>query len=51
MFAPAYSDERSAITKWLRDNDTDPKTNVKLRSKVLIPNHGLRTTIEEFLDD
>ena len=35
--------------QWLASHVTDPKTNVQLGSKVLIPNHGLRATIEEFL--
>ena len=41
--------ERSAIARWLAEHTTDPKTNVELVSKTLIPNHGLRATIEEFL--
>jgi hypothetical protein len=28
---------------------TDPRTNVRLTTKLLVPNHGLRATIEDFL--
>jgi hypothetical protein len=40
--------ERYAIEKWLHTHNTDPRTNVELRSKNLIPNHSLRASIEEF---
>ncbi len=40
--------ERSAIEQWLRTHNTDPKTNVRLMSKKLIPNHSLRASIQEF---
>ncbi|EKX48382.1 hypothetical protein GUITHDRAFT_136887 [Guillardia theta CCMP2712] len=41
--------EKSAIVQWLQDHNTDPLTNLRLKSKQIIPNHGLRATIEEFL--
>lgn len=44
-----YTDEREAIERWLKDHNTDPRTNLKIKTKTLIPNHGLRNTIEEFL--
>jgi ubiquitin len=40
--------ERSAIEEWLRTHNTDPTTNVQLRSNNLIPNHSLRSSIQEF---
>jgi hypothetical protein len=40
--------ERSAIEQWLRTHNTDPNTNVQLRSNNLIPNHSLRSSIQEF---
>ncbi|KAJ1484601.1 hypothetical protein T484DRAFT_1894077 [Baffinella frigidus] len=42
--------ERAAILRWLQTNSTDPKTNVPLQTKQLVPNHGLRATIEDFLN-
>ena len=35
--------ERRAIEKWLKDHDTSPKTNVQLPSKMLCPNHAVRS--------
>mmetsp|Transcript_9418 Transcript_9418/g.14862 ORF Transcript_9418/g.14862 Transcript_9418/m.14862 type:complete len:134 (+) Transcript_9418:163-564(+) len=43
--------ERAAITQWLESHKTDPKTNMALSTKTLIPNHGLRATIQEFFDN
>jgi hypothetical protein len=40
--------ERSTIEQWLRTHNTDPYTNVQLRSNNLIPNHSLRSSIQEF---
>jgi len=38
--------ERHAIEEWLRSNSRSPKTNQRLHSRDLIPNHALRGTIE-----
>jgi hypothetical protein len=38
--------EREAITQWFRSNSRSPKTNQELASRVLIPNHAMRNTIE-----
>jgi hypothetical protein len=35
--------------QWLASHKTDPKTNTEITSQTLIPNHGLRATIGEFL--
>ena len=40
--------ERSAIEQWLGKRNTDPCTNVQLRSNNLIPNHSLRSSIQQF---
>jgi hypothetical protein len=45
-----HSFEREAIGSWLATNDTSPLTGAVLRSKVLVPNHALRTSIVEFID-
>ena len=37
-----------SIEQWLRTHNREPKTNVQLRSKNLIPNHSLRASIQEF---
>ena len=34
-----FTYEREAISKWLRTNDTSPRTGAKLESKTLTPNH------------
>ena len=39
--------QRYAITKWLSGHSTSPKTNLILKGKALIPNHGLRAAIED----
>lgn len=44
-----YSYERSAIEKWLKNNNTCPTTKVVLSNKNLLPNHTLKKFIEEFL--
>ena len=46
--ADGHSYERAAITDWLRDNDTSPKTGAVLPNKTLIANHTLRACIEEY---
>eukprot|EP00913_Durusdinium_trenchii_P022289 g20942.t1 len=40
--------ERSAITKWLEEHGTSPKTGRDLPDKVLKPNHALRAQIIAF---
>jgi len=42
--------ERHAIEEWLRSNSRSPKTNQRLHSRDLIPNHALRGTIEGMKD-
>ena len=40
--------ERTAIAAWLREKDTSPLTGHRLESKILIPQHALRSLIEEW---
>mmetsp|Transcript_83588 Transcript_83588/g.125347 ORF Transcript_83588/g.125347 Transcript_83588/m.125347 type:complete len:411 (-) Transcript_83588:234-1466(-) len=40
--------ERLAILEWFRQHSTDPKTNQQLSSKAVVPNHGLRASIDEY---
>ena len=39
--------ERSAIEQWLETHNTSPATGLELVSKQLIPNHSLRSLIQE----
>lgn len=39
---------RKAIEKWFRSHNNCPITGLELESKILIPNHNLRSTIEEY---
>ena len=43
-----FTYERAAITEWLRTKDTSPKTGATLESKILIPNHLVRSMIRAF---
>ena len=47
--ADGHSYERQAIEYWLAKNDTSPRTNLRLRSKRLMPNHQLRAVCHHFL--
>lgn len=42
--------ERQAIEEWLKASSRSPKTNQRLLSRDLIPNHALRSTIEGMQD-
>ena len=44
-----HSYERKAIEKWLVNHNTSPKTNAILKNRDLIPNHSLRSHIENYL--
>ncbi|KAI4382072.1 hypothetical protein MLD38_008079 [Melastoma candidum] len=46
--ADGFSYELEAIREWLVGHDTSPMTNLKLQHKNLIPNHTLRSFIEEW---
>ena len=43
-----HSYERAALEAWFRGHDTSPRTGAALASKVLVPNHALRNSIEEW---
>ncbi|XAR73496.1 Non-specific serine/threonine protein kinase [Bertholletia excelsa] len=43
--ADGFSYELEAIEEWLRMGDTSPMTNLKLKHKLLTPNHTLRSLI------
>ena len=48
MTVVGHSYERTALEKWLREKDTDPKTNTVLPTKEVFPNHTLRASIAEW---
>lgn len=43
-----YTYERSSIEHWFRTHATSPMTSLPLHSKLLIPNHSLRSQINEW---
>lgn len=43
-----YTYDRKAIETWLSMNDKSPMTNLRLPNKNLIPNHSLRSAIEDW---
>mmetsp|Transcript_1196 Transcript_1196/g.2817 ORF Transcript_1196/g.2817 Transcript_1196/m.2817 type:complete len:331 (+) Transcript_1196:84-1076(+) len=49
--ADGHTYERVAIARWLNGHETSPKTNSKLESKTLTPNHALRCAIDAYLKE
>ncbi len=45
-----HSYERHNIKEWFKRNNKSPKTGLNLDNKMLIPNHSLRSSIEEFVE-
>ncbi len=48
--ADGFTYERSAIKKWLRINNTSPKTNERLPNKDLIPNKTLKAVMDHWIE-
>lgn len=48
MAADGFNYERSAIQEWFSTHDTSPMSNEVLPHKNLIPNHGLRSAIQDW---
>ncbi|KAL0379014.1 UNVERIFIED_CONTAM: putative U-box domain-containing protein 50 [Sesamum radiatum] len=49
LASDGYSYELKAIDEWLRmGHDTSPMTNLRLKHKLLIPNHNLRSLIQDW---
>eukprot|EP01026_Neomeris_dumetosa_P021882 TRINITY_DN19050_c0_g1_i1.p1 TRINITY_DN19050_c0_g1~~TRINITY_DN19050_c0_g1_i1.p1 ORF type:complete len:685 (+),score=71.80 TRINITY_DN19050_c0_g1_i1:153-2207(+) len=42
--------EYEAISKWFKDNNTDPLTNIELKDKALIPLQWLQNDIQNFFE-
>ena len=47
--ADGHTYERAAITQWLVHHNTSPKTNAVLPNRTLIPIHGLKSRIRDWL--
>ncbi len=47
--ADGHSYEKRAIQEWFRKSNKSPQTNLVLEHQILIPNHTLRKSIEEFI--
>ncbi|KAL0367912.1 UNVERIFIED_CONTAM: putative U-box domain-containing protein 50 [Sesamum calycinum] len=51
LASDGYSYELKAIDEWLKTgHDTSPMTNLRLKHKLLIPNHNLRSLIQDWLN-
>ena len=48
--ADGFTYERTAISEWLRTNDTSPSTGAKLESRSLFPNLSLRSIIRSYVE-
>ena len=46
--ADGHSYDRAAITRWLQDHNTSPKTGMPLEHTNLVPNHALRSAIQDW---
>ena len=42
--------ERSEIERWLADHQTSPKTNEPLPSLTLVPNHAVKSMVQDYLE-
>ena len=51
ILSDGHSYERNSIMEWLETHDTSPKTGARLVNNNIIPNHTLKTVIEDFLQD
>lgn len=49
MAADGFTYDRESIAMWLQSHETSPMTNAKFDHKNLTPNHALRSSILEFL--
>ena len=48
--ADGHSYERAGAERWLRSNQSSPKTGAPLQHRNVTPNHALRNAIEEFIE-
>jgi hypothetical protein len=46
--ADGHTYERAAIERWFSTHATSPKTNERLSSRALIPNHNLKAVLAAF---
>lgn len=50
MAYDGHTYEREAIERWLKRQQTSPKTGEPLASTILLPNHAMRGQIIEWLE-
>ena len=46
--ADGYTYEATELQGWLENHDTSPMTNLRLQNHDLIPNHPLRSAIQQW---
>jgi hypothetical protein len=49
MVADGHTYDRLNIVKWLATNDTCPKTGARLSHKKIVPNHSIKSMVQEHL--
>ena len=50
MAMDGHTYERRNIERWLADHQTSPKTNEPLPSLTLVPNHAVKSMVQDYLD-
>ena len=50
MAMDGHTYERGPIERWLADHQTSPKTNEPLPSTTLVPNHAVKSMVQEYLE-
>ena len=49
VIASGHSYEQSSILRWFQTHKSDPRTGASLPHKIFLPNHQLRSLIEDFV--
>ena len=50
MAMDGHTYERRNIERWLADHQTSPKTNEPLPSLTLVPNHAVKSMVQDYLE-
>jgi hypothetical protein len=48
--ADGHSYEQRALEEWFKSHNTSPITNLPLAHKLLVPNHALKSSIDDYLE-
>ena len=51
MAMDGHTYERRNIERWLADHQTSPKTNEPLPSLTLVPNHAVKSMVQDYLEE